>query len=752
MATTVIDPFREYGRAFGQRAGEQIDFASLTPEIAGLLLGEPNRRLSSKAELRYGTKGSLSVDLENGRYYDHEAQTGGGVLDLIQRELKCDVAGAMSWLEEVGLKGKEPIPIGSRGANAPCRPRSASALYEYADERGKVVSQVKRSADKQFIQLGPDGRGGFHSRKGCMEGVRRVPYRLPELLSADPARVVFVTEGEKDADRLAGLGFIATCNSQGAGKFGHELVPHFAGRKVVILADNDEAGRSHAADVAAKLFGTASAVAVVELPDLPPKGDVSDWLDAGGDGETLKAIALAALDRPISAMATANDADPRISATPFVWRDPSTIPLRPWIYGRWLLRNTVTAVVAPGGIGKSSLMASLALSLATGKPLLGKTVWEGPQRAWYWNLEDDGDELDRQIQAAAKLHSVTPDQCGERLFVDSGMEGAGLCVATEDHTGFRILEPVVQSLVDELTDRKIDVLIVDPFVSSHEVGENDNSKIDAVAKLWGRVAKRTNCAIVLVHHTKKMAGQKVTAEASRGAVALINAARTALVLNRMDPDEGVRFGITDDAERRRFFTVQDDKHNRAPAEDAEWYRIASVDLGNGRMGHGDNIGVIVGWTPPDTFDGISVDHLRKVQKAIDGGAYRKSDQSPDWAGHAVAEVLDLDMQDKGDRARVKRMLAEWLKNGALAEEMRKDGKSNQRPFIAVGRWVDDNSSPPHQRVGKGEEVGAAFPTTTTPIKGVGGEEERNRGGGGYEWASDDDPAVSAFNRGEGYGA
>lgn len=94
---------------------------------------------------------------------------------------------------------------------------------------------------------------------------------------------------------------------------------------------------------------------------------------------------------------------------------------------------------------------------------------------------------------------------------------------------------------------------------------------------------------MLVHHTKKLGGQKVTAEMSRGAVALINAARIALVLNRMDTEEATRFGIADDGERRRHFNVQDDKHNRAPAEDAEWYRMASVDLGNGEgIGAGDN--------------------------------------------------------------------------------------------------------------------------------------------------------------------
>lgn len=410
-----------------------------------------------------------------------------------------------------------------------------------------------------------------------------------------------------------------------------------------------------------------------------------------------------------------------ISATPFQWCDPATIAPRPWVYGHWFLRNTITAVVAPGGVGKSALMASTILALTTGRELLGKTIWDGPQRVWYWNLEDDGEELSRQVHAAASRHRVRPDDCGDRLLVDSGLDGATLCLASADHDGFRIQTPVVEALVAELKAKRIDVLIVDPFVSSHTVSENDNGAIDAVAKEWARVAKRASCAIVLVHHTRKLAGQKVTAEMSRGAVALISAARTALVLNRMDEQEMARFGIDGDRERRRYFTVQDDKHNRAPAEDAEWYRIEGVDLGNGPNGAGgDNIGVVTRWTPPDVFDGVSADHLREVQKRIAQGEYLKSDQSPDWVGRVVADIIELDADDDTDRRRIKRIIAQWVKNGVLAEEVRRDrGKGRERPYIIVGRWLDTNSPPPHHFPTATSEVGEGFPTPP-PHKGGGG--------------------------------
>ena len=404
-----------------------------------------------------------------------------------------------------------------------------------------------------------------------------------------------------------------------------------------------------------------------------------------------------------------------IHATPYVWRDPASIPARAWVFGRWMLRGTATALVAPGGIGKSTFLASASLSLATGQAILGKRVWEGPKTVWLWNLEDDADELARSIQAAAILHDVAPDAVGDRLFVDSAMEGAGLCTAIEDETGFKLLEPVYYALTAELIARKIDVLIVDPFVSSHEVEENANSKIDKIAKAWGRVAKQANCAIVLVHHTSKAGAAEVTALSARGAVALVNACRAAIVLNRMTPEEAERFSIEGDDQRRRYFTVQDDKHNRAPAEKADWFRLTPVELGNG-----DSVGTVEYWTPPDPFDGLTGSHLYRVQQSISAGEWREDWQATAWAGVAIADVLGLDSKAKSDRSRIRKLIGTWLQEGALVTVERNDEKRRPRKWIEVGRWQNDTSAPPEK--GGAEQGGAVEPakcsTTTRPPIGA----------------------------------
>jgi hypothetical protein len=171
---------------------------------------------------------------------------------------------------------------------------SIAATYDYRDEQGAMRYQVVRFDPKDFRQRTPDGVGGWEWR---LNGVRRLLYRLPELLAAPDDALVFVVEGEKDVDRLAELGLVATTNAQGAGKWATvaELARAVLGsRRIVVLPDNDGPGRKHAEDIARSLSGVASSVKVLELPGLPAKGDVSDWLEAGGSAAQLLEIAASA--------------------------------------------------------------------------------------------------------------------------------------------------------------------------------------------------------------------------------------------------------------------------------------------------------------------------------------------------------------------------------------------------------------------------------------------------------------------------
>lgn len=172
-------------------------------------------------------------------------------------------------------------------ANGHTHARELIATYAYTDERGGLLYQCVRYAPKDFRQRRPNGAGGWQWN---LNGTRRVLYRLPELLARSD-ELVFVVEGEKDADNLARLGLLATTNAGGANTWRDEYAEMLRGRQVVIIPDNDDAGRQHAARVAHSLQDRAASVKILELPNLPAKGDVTDWLNAGGDKDKLLELA-----------------------------------------------------------------------------------------------------------------------------------------------------------------------------------------------------------------------------------------------------------------------------------------------------------------------------------------------------------------------------------------------------------------------------------------------------------------------------
>lgn len=238
---------------------------------------------------------------------------------------------------------------------------------------------------------------------------------------------------------------------------------------------------------------------------------------------------------------------------------------------------------------------------------------------------------------------------------------------------------LIERLEAQINEHSIDVLIVDPFVSSHRVNEMDNGKIDMVTKEWVRLAERTNCAIELVHHTRKLNGVEASSDASRGASSLVNAARSSRVLQRLSNEELRDANVAGDG--CTYFSVKRDKSNLAQGGQRETFRTVSVDLGQG-----DQVGVVERWKKPDAFDGLSRQDTLRVQQAVDGKELRYSSQAGDaWAGHVIADVLSLDA-DK-DKRRVKKLIEDWLKTGVLEKEDRKLRNGRSSPFLVVGEWA-----------------------------------------------------------------
>jgi hypothetical protein len=232
------------------------------------------------------------VDLDKGTWFDHEAKEGGGCLDLIERELGLTLQTANKWLNEKVLADAAPASDRDYEAESKETPKLAKT-WNYVDAYGKPLFQVcrleyrlkpgERKPRKTFRQRRRDPGGEWIWNT---DGVNLVPYRLPELIEAiSRQQAIFFVEGEKCVDALMDLDIPATTNPMGAGKWWDELTEQFRDARLVIIPDNDEAGRKHAGLMAEKLQGVAAEIRIVPLMDVPKKGDVVDWINAGGTAE-----------------------------------------------------------------------------------------------------------------------------------------------------------------------------------------------------------------------------------------------------------------------------------------------------------------------------------------------------------------------------------------------------------------------------------------------------------------------------------
>jgi Protein of unknown function (DUF3987) len=293
-----------------------IDFSGLMEPVALRLLGEANPRLAKPPrDVRFGNHGSMAVDYESGRWFDHESKVGGGVLDLIRRKRGIDVSAAMDWLRCEGLLPHDALA----GRSSPVP--GAKHTYDYVDENGLLLHQTVRREPKKFLQRrpDPDNAGGWIWN---LQDTRTVLYRLPDVLAAVAnGDTIFVPEGEKDADNLGTLGFTATTNPMGAGKWRSDYSELLRGANVVVISDNDQTGRDHVGQVATSLNGIAARVRVLDIrslwPECPEKGDISNWIAAGGDADKFKKAVEALPDwMPDSAASTSNGAEPKQGGEP----------------------------------------------------------------------------------------------------------------------------------------------------------------------------------------------------------------------------------------------------------------------------------------------------------------------------------------------------------------------------------------------------------------------------------------------------
>jgi hypothetical protein len=606
--------------------------------------GEPNKRLSTRQEMRFGTHGSVSVNLETGDYFDFEVEQGGKLSD--------------------GVADVKPAP------NAP---RLVVAKYDYTDEKGELLYQVQRYMPKDFRPRRPDGNGGWIEGRGCLDGVRRVPFNLVSMIASDD---VVIVEGEKDAQALAALGICATW--RGPSDWA-DISQWFADKRVWVVPDNDKAGLSKARAAVDALGTVAASIALCPITSkLPPKADVSDWL-ARNDPATLVTVLHSYKSRS------------RVMASVFSANDMRAVEPRRWLYGRHLIRGYVSATVSPGGVGKTTIELIEAVALASGCDLLGVPVRQRV-RVWHYNLEDPRDELLRRVWAICEHFKLSPAELEEWLYLDSGRDCK--MIVAEPVNGVVVPAVAADQVIEQMKRLDISVLQVDPLVKAHWAEENDNKQIDAVLDVFADIAKQCNAAIDLVHHTRKPpAGFVATAgdiNTARGAGALAGSVRSARTITPMSDKEAEAFSIPFDR-RGWFIRVDDAKGNMsAPSANAVWFERHSVELAQG-----DYVGVLSPWTPPDPFDELGSTKARLVLSQIsqglpDGQRYIavNSRNTVRWAGSLLTDVGVSEGASKS-------ILRTWLQTGLLFEDVY---RNPERRKNETGLFVDATKIPTNSEV------------------------------------------------------
>lgn len=368
-------------------------------------------------------------------------------------------------------------------------------IYRLADRTPHL--RVQRTRDKTFWQT---HWTGSEWAKGKPPG-DVVPYRLPELLGAIHD-TVFIVEGEKDANRLARHGFIATTAPGGAGKWRPELTQWFRGKDVLILADNDEPGRRHAIQVAESLFGVAAGVRIVDLPGLPAKGDVSDWLDAGGDPAGLVDLCRAVpphSEKPAEGgpenLAAPCTATPHAKALRLdFFGDIAEVqkPKGALIKGV-LYAGERSAWIAPPKGGKSALLTSVCFAVASGRDWRGYRVTERGG-VLYLAYERSGD-LKRQLAAYKARYAIA----------DLPIAIAGTTLNLMDAQCVEVITATMQTM-EQRTGVPVRLIVIDTFAKAISAGGGDENLPKGQGKLLvnlERITAATGAHIAIIGHTGK---------------------------------------------------------------------------------------------------------------------------------------------------------------------------------------------------------------------------------------------------------
>lgn len=349
---------------------------------------------------------------------------------------------------------------------------------------------------------------------------------------------------------------------------------------------------------------------------------------------------------------------------------PAAIGHRQWICGVYLLRESVTLFVAPGGQSKSTLALAMLISLASGNDFLGLHIYGGPKKVLFLSAEDSKAELTRRIRGTCQRFGIADADLRDRFFAITPTERQFSLLHAAGSTPSVNLAGV-QALRAELDAVEPDVLAVDPLLKLvGGVNINDNSAATLLQGVMMDLAHQYRMAVLITHHTSKGANLR-SQDAGMGAASLTNFARAQYSLEPLTADEARSFGIKHDI--GSYFKLTGTKQNYSAAAEIRYFRRISITLPNAEpptYPSGDSVGVVepvtltanvtsapLRWTP-----GI----VAAAVKAI------KTSASPLMAGKMehrtiIADAVKISTGDELDDGDVKRLIDHLTATGQITD-------------------------------------------------------------------------------------
>ncbi len=420
---------------------------------------------------------SLSIEAETGKFFCHGCNAQGDIFTFysLMKNLnpKTDFRKILVGIaDDFSITPKD-------------QPMKLINTYDYKDEAGKLLYQVLRYEPKTFRQRRPDEKGGWIY---SMKDIRRVLYQLPDLTKADG---VIIVEGEKDADSLGSLGFMATTASGGAGNWlPIEELEVLRGKEVILIPDNDEAGVKHMQKVASSLEGIAGTIRRLDLPGLPKKGDISDWIaQTGEDAKEQLSVLITSAPQYQGGLAKKEEQQGLkiINAAFWLAYNP---PEPDQIIKDIFDAGDKLAVIGSSKLRKSFFVQQMMLSIAAGNDFLSWRI-PNPRKVLYCQFELRDHHQHRRLRRMAGAMGITPDHLEDRLQI---INARGLGIAGPEG---------IERVKREALKFRPEVIVFDPLYKLTTGAENAAEDAKVILSAFDALAEETGAAIVYVHHDAK---------------------------------------------------------------------------------------------------------------------------------------------------------------------------------------------------------------------------------------------------------